>query len=649
MNILIVDDNELNHYPLQVLLGRNGYTVVTAANGAEALEKARQSPPDLIVTDILMPVMDGFSLCREWKRDERLRDIPLVFYTGTYADAKDRELALNLGAARFIVKPESPETFLRTIKAAIADQKHGTPAAPQTLIQDEAVYLREHSEALIRKLENKMEQLEQAHRELERDLTERKRMEEALRESEGRLRSIIESSKDGMIFFDGNTRKILFGNDAMAESLQCSKEDLVDRSIQSLHPPEEWGKSIAQEFQRHVSGELSFSAGIPVLRNDGSVFCADISSSLIMLGGRSYCSAFFRDITARKQAEEALRASEARYRGLFDTRDSGIFLIECGTQRFLDVNATAVKLYGYDREEFLRMTAADISTDPDVTRRSIEAGDMHIPLRWHRRKDGTAFPVEITSSLAEYEGRRIHMAMVRDISRRQQREAAVRELSGRLMRLQDMERRRLARELHDTTAQELAAISMNIAVVRARASELSGDVRGILADTAELTDRCANEIRTMAYLLHPPVLEALGLAGTVRDYADGFARRSGIRVDLEISDELGRQSHERELALFRVLQESLANILHHSGSRTASVRLVRTADEVRLEVRDRGRGMKLAEGPTAEELPVNNLGVGILGMRERMRQLGGRLEINSGAQGTCVAAILPLGTQAMQP
>ena len=155
MNILIVDDDEQNRFPLQVLLGRNGYTVVTAADGAEALEKARQNPPDLIITDILMPVMDGFSLCREWKRDERLRDIPLVFYTATYTDRKDQELALNLGAARFIVKPEEPETFLRTIKAALQTRsKH--PAAPRKPIQDEAVYLKEHSEALIRKLEDKM-------------------------------------------------------------------------------------------------------------------------------------------------------------------------------------------------------------------------------------------------------------------------------------------------------------------------------------------------------------------------------------------------------------------------------------------------------------------------------------------------------------
>jgi PAS domain S-box-containing protein len=140
------------------------------------------------------------------------------------------------------------------------------------------------------------------------DVTERRRAEQALKESESRLRSIIESSKDGVIFFDGRTRKILFGNGAMAELLGCSKEDLVGRSIPSLHSSEEW-ESIEQEFQKHVSGELSVSTGIPVLRNDGSVFYADISSSPIALDGRSYFSAFFRDVTERKRMEEVLKES----------------------------------------------------------------------------------------------------------------------------------------------------------------------------------------------------------------------------------------------------------------------------------------------------------------------------------------------------
>ena len=139
-----------------------------------------------------------------------------------------------------------------------------------------------------------------------RDITERNRAEDALKESEVRFRSIIESSRDGLIFFDGKTRKILFGNSAMAELLGCAKEDLAGRSISSLHPPEEW-KWIEKEFEKHLSGEGSVSTGIPVARKDGSFFYADISSSLMTIEGKSYFSAFFRDITERRQADARLK------------------------------------------------------------------------------------------------------------------------------------------------------------------------------------------------------------------------------------------------------------------------------------------------------------------------------------------------------
>ncbi|MBI5384569.1 MAG: response regulator [Verrucomicrobia bacterium] len=193
MNILIVDDNECNRYQLQVLLSGNGYQVTTAAHGAEALDRARQAPPDLIIADILMPVMDGYSLCRAWKQDERLKDIPFVFYTATYTDERDRELALSLGAQRFIVKPEEPDVFIRGIREVIRQTENGASArsqpsalAPKRVpvkapAEEEAGFLRQYNEVLVRKLEDKLVQLEQVRQELEHDMAERKRVEEHLR------------------------------------------------------------------------------------------------------------------------------------------------------------------------------------------------------------------------------------------------------------------------------------------------------------------------------------------------------------------------------------------------------------------------------------------------------------------------------------
>ncbi len=182
MTILIVDDNEQNIYQLQVLLGGNGYRVITATNGDEALTTARQAPPDLVVSDILMPVMDGFALCREWKKDARLRTIPFVFYTATYTDERDREFALGLGAERFLVKPEEPEAFVRMLREVLRQVECPPPAPPPVQVdvqpEEEGGYLKQYNAALIRKLEAKMQQLERANGELARDIAERQRMEE---------------------------------------------------------------------------------------------------------------------------------------------------------------------------------------------------------------------------------------------------------------------------------------------------------------------------------------------------------------------------------------------------------------------------------------------------------------------------------------
>ncbi len=228
-------------------------------------------------------------------------------------------------------------------------------------------------------------------------------------------------------------------------------------------------------------------------------------------------------------------------------------------------------------------------------------------------------------------------------SERKRAEQVLRELSGRFLRLQDEERRRIAQELHDSTAQKLAAAAMNLSRLKSPAAKLDTGGRAVLADAAGLVAQCSDEIRTMCYLLHPPMLEELGLADAVRDYADGFARRSGLRVDLEIEPDLGRLSKSSELALFRVVQESLGNVHRHSGSHTASIRLRAERSEARLEVADTGCGI-----PT-EILHVldgqaggGQLGVGLAGMRERLRQLGGRMDINSSHTGTTIYARVPL-------
>ena len=226
-----------------------------------------------------------------------------------------------------------------------------------------------------------------------------------------------------------------------------------------------------------------------------------------------------------------------------------------------------------------------------------------------------------------------------DRTERRRVEQALHQLSGRLLELQDDERRRISRELHDTTAQNLAVLSMNLCVLKDTTQVLGEKSRQAVAESLALTERCSQEIRTLSYLLHPPLLDELGLVSALRAYAVGFTQRTGIHIDLKIEN-IGRLPGEIETTLFRIVQEALTNVHRHSGSLKAEIRVVRDPKEVRLHVCDEGKGVP----PASLELISEgaNIGVGVAGMRERAIQLGGQLKIASSDKGATITAILPL-------
>ena len=162
MKILIVDDKEENLYLLETLFKGKGYEVVTAKDGVEALQKLREETLDMIISDILMPKMDGYQLCKECKKDDNLKKIPFIFYTATYTDKKDEDFALGLGAEKFIVKPQEPEVFLKILEDVIEKYKKGTLIAPKEPIQEEEIYLEEYNKRLINKLEKKIQDLKKS-------------------------------------------------------------------------------------------------------------------------------------------------------------------------------------------------------------------------------------------------------------------------------------------------------------------------------------------------------------------------------------------------------------------------------------------------------------------------------------------------------
>jgi PAS domain S-box-containing protein len=223
-----------------------------------------------------------------------------------------------------------------------------------------------------------------------------------------------------------------------------------------------------------------------------------------------------------------------------------------------------------------------------------------------------------------------------DIEDLKQAEEKLRRLSGDLLRSQDEERRSIARDLHDSTGQNLAALKLALGQIYSSISPSSPAVRKLISESEALADQAIQEIRTLSYVLHPPMLDEAGLETSIRLYVDGFAKRTGIRVDLEVSTSFGRLKPDVELALFRVMQESLTNIQRHSGSTQAKIRLDRNADEVFLEISDTGHAKS---GGT---LPFE-VGVGISSMQERVKHIGGQLAIESGGRATTVRVTLPAG------
>ncbi|MFZ0318084.1 MAG: PAS domain S-box protein [Candidatus Sulfotelmatobacter sp.] len=226
-----------------------------------------------------------------------------------------------------------------------------------------------------------------------------------------------------------------------------------------------------------------------------------------------------------------------------------------------------------------------------------------------------------------------------EISDRKRAEVNLRELTGRLLLTQDEERRHLARELHDHAGQTLVALSLNFAALLDAAKSKDPAIVHLVTQSQELSDGLSKEIRTLSYLLHPPLLDEAGLKSALQWYVEGFSKRSGIVVDLELPEDSKRVPKAIESVVFRVVQESLTNIHRHSGSPWACVRLTRSAKSLQVEIADRGRGIPPEQ---RREKTSAQVGVGVRGMEERVRQFGGTLQLHSTESGTTVTAVIPL-------
>ncbi len=343
--ILIVDDNKQGLYMLRVLLEGHGYKVASAANGAEALQEARGNPPDLVLSDILMPVMDGFTLCREWKRDKHLKKIPFVFYTAIHTDPRDQKLALDLGAERFIVKPSAPEKFIEQVKQVLEEHRRGSLVPSQKAPPKEEVFLQRYNEALVRKLEENVLQLEETNRGLVQEIAERKRAEEALGVSEERYRLLIENANEGVLVVQHG--KVVFANRKAGEIAGYSGVELTSRPFAEFLPPDD-RQMVMERYLNGLKGEkVPRVLDFRIIDKEGNTKWVEANGVVFTWEGRPAVLALITDITGRRLAEDQIRSSELRYRRLFESAEDGILILDADTGRITDVNAFLINLLGY--------------------------------------------------------------------------------------------------------------------------------------------------------------------------------------------------------------------------------------------------------------------------------------------------------------
>jgi PAS domain S-box-containing protein len=349
----------------------------------------------------------------------------------------------------------------------------------------------------------------------------------------------------------------------------------------------------------------------------------------------------------------ALRTRERDYSALVDSARFGVFLLE--GDRFVDANHTAAVMFGLtSARAAIGLSPWDLSPElqPDGSPSKALAQERILTaarqggstFEWlHKRLDtGESFPAEVDLSSLSSDGTILALALVHDVTVRKRAEAELRRISAELLRLEDEERRRIGRDLHDSTGQSLAALEIELAQLGAEADRLSPAGREQLERCVRLARQCSAEIRTASYLLHPPLLDELGLSSALRWLADGLRSRSGLQVRLSLPEQVQGVAPEEELALFRVAQEALSNVHRHASSPWVAIRLRAAPQRMVLEIEDGGRGLPATQ-PGETESSGRFAGVGVAGMRERIQQLGGSFEVESTeGGGTLVRASIPL-------
>jgi PAS domain S-box-containing protein len=421
--VLIVDDNGANLYMLETLLKGYGFEVTSAENGRDALDKAILNPPDLIVSDILMPVMDGYALCRRWKSEETLKHIPFVFYTATYTELKDEDFALSLGAERFIIKPQEPEILVNMLKAVLEEKDTVKQVAAKPL-GEEMEFFRRHNEILFSKLEKKMLDLEIAN--------------QKLRISEECYRLSFRNVSDVICTMDKELN-IISMSPSVEKILGYKPQDFIGRPVSDL------GNILAPESFEQAVADISFilkGDTIPAtiyrfIAKDGTIKYGEVSGSPVMREGKIIgVISVARDITDRKWAEEKVRESEKKYRDLYDFLPIPVYEMDLEAN-ITSANRAIYETFGGTEEDLKKgfkvwqlLSPEDIDKSSKNIQGLLKGEQIRGTEYTLMRLDGSFFPAIVISSVIYSNGKPVGLrGAIIDITERRHREQELRRVT----------------------------------------------------------------------------------------------------------------------------------------------------------------------------------------------------------------------------
>ena len=652
--VLIVDDMPANLSVVVESLEGQGFRVLVALDGLEALERAAFSQPDLILLDVKMPGIDGYETCRRLKSNSETSDIPVIFMTSMSATADVIE-GLAAGGVDYVTKPIRVDEVVARIGTHLALRTLQQQLVTRNMQLQHEIAAREKTQKALSdardeleaRVAQRTEELARANVSLNLEIVERRGVEARLKESEARFRAIVETSPVPLCITSMPEGDILYMNQPMRELFALDTTQPVLGNMVDLYAsPKERGQLMC-----HLRDEGSLrNVELSFRRPDGTSFWAVANARVATYGDVPAIYVGLYDITARRKADEKLRASEAslanaqRLARLGDwawDRDSGLTHWSTELYRILGLEPLVVKP---SYSAYLALVHPD---DHATVRRAIRVLlSKAQPFGIDHRVTSPAGTTRIVRLQAELVDAREGQSWgivgtVQDITERKRTEEELlasreqlRELSAYLEAIREEERRHIALEIHDELGQLLTALKMDVALLKMRVVA-DGEATRKIDDIRELVEKTIWMVRNVASHLRPAALN-FGIVSALEWLAEDFSRRNGMPCQLVVRGGEPTLADAHATAVFRIVQESLTNVSRHAGASRVAVTLVSTDLALDLRVSDDGQGFDL-------ESAQRGYSYGLLGMGERARLIGGTLHVDSApGAGTMVSINLPL-------